>query len=103
VEAQAVASVIAPSSLSATSPTQAYQDRYIDGGSLKPDISAGLMDSASNEGLARSLQVDGVLSVLSSTEAGSHPTVVENGLIVRSQWDTAAYGAWSLDASGRTG
>jgi hypothetical protein len=103
VEAQAVASVIAPSSLSAPPPTVAYQDRYIDGGSLKPDISAGLMDSASGEGLARSLQVDGVVSALTSTEPGSHPTVLEHGIIVRSQWDTVAYGAWSLDAAARSG
>ena len=94
---------VAPSSLSSQPAAQIYQDRYIDGGSLKPDISSGILDSAEQDGLARSLQLDGVLSALSSNEPGSHPTVIENGLIVRSQWETATYGAWSLDASARTG
>jgi hypothetical protein len=80
-----------------------YQDHYIDGGALSVDVSSGTSDTSSREGLARSLQVDAVASLLNSTGPGARPTVVEDGLIVRSQWDTAAYGAWSLDLSGRTG
>lgn len=89
--------------LPTTPAAPAYQDRYIDGGSLAPDISAGESDSTDSHGLARSLQVDGVLSMLSSHDAGSPNNVVEDGVIVKSQWETAAYGAWSFDASARTG
>jgi hypothetical protein len=79
-----------------------YQDRYINGASLTPDVSAG-DESSDGAGLARSLQVDGVISTLSSHDGGSANNVAENGIIARSQWDTAGYGAWSLDASARTG
>jgi hypothetical protein len=79
-----------------------YQDRYIDGGTLVPEISAG--DATSDtRGLAHSLELDGVVSVLSSRGAGSGSNVSENGFAAKSQWETAAYGAWSLDASARTG
>lgn len=97
--AAARAQSVAPASVAPTS----YQDHYIDGGALSADVSSGTSDTGSREGLARSLQVDGVVSVLNSTGPGARPTVVEDGLIVRSQWDTAAYGAWSFDLSGRTG
>jgi hypothetical protein len=80
-----------------------YQDRFIGGGSLAPDISAGDADTSASQGLARSLQVDGVVSALSSSGAGSSSNLVENGIVAKSQWDTATYGAWSLDASVRTG
>jgi hypothetical protein len=80
----------------------AYQDRYIGGGSLSPDISAGGATGES-QGLARSLEIDGVASVLSSHGAGPKDNVMENGVIIKSQWETAAYGAWSLDAAARTG
>jgi SdrD B-like domain len=53
--------------------------------------------------LAHSLQIDGVASVLSSGDSGSAHSVMENGIIAKSQWETASYGAWSLDASARTG
>lgn len=81
----------------------AYQDRYIGGGSLAPDISAGDEATSSTQGLAHSLELDGVLSVLSSRGSGSDSNVMENGIIAKSQWETATYGAWSLDASARTG
>src|SRR5258708_11309283 len=55
------------------------------------------------EGLARSLELDGVLSMLRSRGSGSDANVMENGVIARAQWETVAYGAWSLDASARTG
>ena len=80
-----------------------YQDRYIGGGSLAPDISRGDEATSDTSGLAHSLQLDGVLSVLSSHGGGSDSTVQENGIIARAQWETAAYGAWSFDASARTG
>jgi hypothetical protein len=53
--------------------------------------------------LAHSLELDGVLSVLSSHGAGSDTNVSENGFLAKAQWETAVYGAWSLDASARTG
>jgi hypothetical protein len=80
-----------------------YQDRYIGGGSLVPDISTGDEGTSDSQGLARSLELDGVASVLRSHGAGSDANVMENGVIARAQWETVAYGAWSLDASARTG
>ncbi|MDP9088224.1 MAG: hypothetical protein M3O26_05740 [Pseudomonadota bacterium] len=81
----------------------AYQDRYIGGGSLPPDISRGDDSISDTHGLARSLQFDGVVSALSSRVAGYESHVVEHGFVAKTQWETAAYGAWSLDASARTG
>jgi hypothetical protein len=83
--------------------TSVYQDNYIGGGSLIPDISKGNDSTGDTEGLARSLQTDGVVSALSSHGAGSSTHVEENGIVAKSQWETVAYGAWSLDASARTG
>jgi hypothetical protein len=80
-----------------------YQDRLIAGGSLAPDISTGDGATGDSEGLARSLQIDGVISRLTSTGTGPSNTFTENGIVAKSQWETAAYGAWSLDASARTG
>ena len=80
-----------------------YQDRYIGGGSLVPDISTGDGGTSNTEGLARSLELDGVVSMLRSRGSGSDANVMENGVIARAQWETVAYGAWSLDASARTG
>lgn len=92
---------VAPASPAPTS--TAYQDTYIGGGSLAPDISTGDQANSDSQGLARSLQVDGVVTALGSRDGGSSSNLVENGIVVRSQWETAAYGAWSLDASARTG
>ena len=83
--------------------TTVYQDHYIGGGSLAPDISAGENGTEDTQGLARSLQIDAVTSRLSSHEGGSSSTFTENGIVAKSQWETASYGAWSLDASGRIG
>jgi hypothetical protein len=80
-----------------------YHDRYIGGGTLTPDISAGDGSTDDTTGLAHSLQIDGVASVLSSRGDGSSNNLTENGVIAKSQWETASYGAWSLDASLRTG
>src|SRR5580698_998324 len=83
--------------------TTVFQDRYIAGGSLAPDITTNEESDGDGQGLARSLQVDGVLSALSSRDSGASSNVVENGVVVRSQWETQGYGAWSLDGSARTG
>src|SRR5947209_5257464 len=84
--------------------TQApYEDRIIGGGALKPDISMGDAESSEGEGLARSLQIDGIVSALHSGSSGSDENVVENGIVLRSQWETVSYGAWAFDAAGRTG
>ena len=84
--------------------TTLYQDKLIGDGALAPDISkGGDFESSDTRGLARSLQVDGVVSALSSRQAGSSTDVLETGVVAKSQWETADYGAWSLDASARTG
>jgi hypothetical protein len=80
-----------------------YQDKFISGGSLVPDISKGDAQTDSDQGLARSLQVDGVVSALSSSSGASTSNVEENGFVAKSQWETASYGAWSLDGSARAG
>jgi SdrD B-like domain len=81
----------------------AYQDHYIGGGLTTPDISSGEGTTSDTSGLSRTLQVDGVASVLSSQASGNTHNVVEDGIVVKSQWETASYGAWSLDAAARTG
>jgi hypothetical protein len=80
-----------------------YQDRFIGGGALPADISMGDDATSDTSGLAHSLQIDGVVSDLSSHGGGSDSNVSENGVVVKSQWETATYGDWSLDASARTG
>src|SRR5450631_1644406 len=89
-----------PASWSATHlpGTSQYQDSYIGGGSLAPDVSKGYTESSDVSGLARSVQIDGVVSALSSRESGSSTNVQENGIVAKSQWETVAYGTWSLDA-----
>ncbi len=82
----------------------AYQDQYIRGGTLAPDISSGDGDgSEGGAGLARSLQLDGIVSVLGSKSGGISNNVVEEGIVAKSQWETARYGAFSLDAALRAG
>ncbi|MBV9621417.1 MAG: hypothetical protein JO341_10390, partial [Gammaproteobacteria bacterium] len=72
-----------------------YQDHYIAGGQLPPDISLGDYTSSDPGQLARALRVDGVLSTLSEQGPGAAPRVHEDGVLLDAQWDTAAYGAWS--------
>src|SRR5271165_6930219 len=43
------------------------------------------------------------MSRLTSSGGGSSSSFTENGIVAKSQWETAAYGAWSLDASARLG
>jgi hypothetical protein len=83
--------------------TPVYRDRYISGGSLTPDISAGDGAIGDSEGLARSLQIDAITSRLTSSGDGSTATFSESGIVAKSQWETVAFGAWSLDASARAG
>jgi len=94
----------APSLAQSVTPAPpAYQDRYIAGGTLTPDISPG--DYATNDsgGLARAVRIDGVLSVLQSEGPYAPPATREDGLIAVAQWDTVSYGTWSADAAVRTG
>jgi len=87
------------------SPAQAsaYQDRYIAGGTLSPDISTGDYGTTETSGLARSIRTDSVGSVLDQEGPHSPPRTHENGLLAGAQWDTVSYGAWSADAAARTG
>jgi hypothetical protein len=87
----------------AAAPTAVYQDNYIGGGTLAPDISSDEQANSNSQGLARSLQVDGVVTALGSRGGGASSNLVENGIVVKSQWETVDYGAWSLDGSARTG
>jgi hypothetical protein len=81
----------------------AYQDRVIAGGTLTPDISNGDSGGVDSEGLSRSLQIDGIVSDLSSRGGGTSTNAFESGFLAKYQWDTQNYGAWSLDASARAG
>jgi SdrD B-like domain len=101
--AQELPALAIPSAGFASQPASVYQDRYINGGALTPDISTGQDGLPDGEGLTRTLEIDGVLSVLSSHDAGAPANVLESGIVARSQWDTISYGAWSLDGSARTG
>src|SRR2546423_3721312 len=101
-----LAALIAPSQAQTQAPpaqTSAYQDRYIAGGSLSPDIATGDYGTSDTSGLARSIRIDGVISVLDQEGPNSPPRTHENGVIADAQWDTASYGAWSADAAARTG
>ena len=91
----------APQTPPAPAPT--YQDRYIAGGTLSPDISTGDYGTSDTSGLARSIRMDGVVSVLDQEGPDAPPRTHENGVIADAQWDTASYGAWSADAAARTG
>ncbi len=92
------------SAQSAATSAPAYQDHFIDGGNLAPDVSAGeATGDGGDAGLSHSLQIDGVLSALTSNDGGTPSTGIEKGAVIKSQWDTAGWGAWSLDASGYAG
>ena len=105
VSAVAPATVAASWSAANLPGTQQYQDKYIGGGTMAPDISSGDAGAGADDtsGLARSLQIDAVASVLSSHGGGADGNVTESGIVAKSQWETAGYGAWSLDASARAG
>src|SRR5436305_14834612 len=65
------------------SPAQAsaYQDRYIAGGTLSPDISTGDYGTTETSGLARSIRTDSVGSVIAQEGPNSPPRPHENGLL----------------------
>jgi SdrD B-like domain len=81
--------------------TPAYQDHYIDNGSLTPDISTGDYGTSDPTGLARAIRIDGVVSDISQQGTNAGPSIHEDGVIVDAQWDTASYGAWSADGAVR--
>jgi SdrD B-like domain len=83
-------------------PAAPYQDHYIANGGLSPDISVGDAGTTDTTGLARSLRIDGVASVISEQGPNAGPTFHEDGVIMDAQWDTAYYGAWSFDGAART-
>ena len=80
-----------------------YQDRYINGGSLPPDVAGDEDQAFDASGLSRSLQIDGVVGAIATRGGGSSNNVQEDGIVAKAQWETADFGSWSLDASGRTG
>src|ERR1700680_3558534 len=94
------ADVQTPRAAIAPAAAETYQDHYIAGGTLAPDISTGDYGTSDTSGLARSIRVDGVVSALRQEGPGAAAGLNENGLIVSAQWDTASYGAWSADAAG---
>lgn len=81
----------------------AYQDRLIGGGNLTPDVSTGDNSTSDTSGLARSIRVDAVGSVLHQDGPGSAPDLHEYGIVTDAQWDTVSYGAWSANLAARFG
>lgn len=96
---------VAQAQAAAQTPSEstAYQDHYIAGGTLRADVSTGDYGTGDSSGLARSLRVDAVVSVLSQEGPNPGPRTQENGIIADAQWDTASYGAWSADSGARSG
>ncbi|HEV8017199.1 MAG TPA: SdrD B-like domain-containing protein [Steroidobacteraceae bacterium] len=84
-------------------PPAVYEDRLIGGGTLAPDISFGDYYTPDTSGLARSIRIDAVTSMLEGTGANPTPTVHENGFVADSQWETAQYGDWSASGAVRVG
>jgi len=78
----------------------AYHDRYL-ASTLPPDISTDDSVPDNPSGLARSLKVDAVTTLLSSHSDGTSDRLDETGVMLESQWDTATFGAWSLDGTYR--
>src|SRR5215468_4204115 len=79
-----------PPAAPAPGPGTAYEDRYISGGTLKPDISLGDYGTSDTSGLARSLRIEAVASVLQNEGPNPGRDVHENGVILNGQWDTVA-------------
>jgi SdrD B-like domain len=83
--------------------TPEYQDHYIDDGKLAPDLVRGPETASAGSGLARSVRIDALVSLLNSDNGAFSSSTSEHGLIANVAWDTAQYGTWTLDAAGRTG
>ncbi len=77
-----------------------YQDHYLPS-TTAPDITLGDNSPEDASGLLRSIQVDAVTSLLRNSSGAASDHVNESGLLIQAQWDTASYGAWSLDAAQR--
>ena len=85
-------------------PPPAYEDRLINGGTLAPDVSLGdYLSTADTSGLARSVRIDAVASMLDQYGPNAAPTLHENGIVFDTQWETGGYGAWSADGAVRIG
>ena len=80
-----------------------YQDHYIGGGTLAPDISAGDTAPAAMARASRApCKSTRSRACSRRSGAGIDSNTVEDGIVAKAQWETAQYGAWSLDASART-
>lgn len=102
VAAQTIASAAAANADVSPPTPPLYQDHYIDGGNLRPDISVGDVSVDQSGGLARALRVDAVAGVLTQDGPGGRTHVDQEGVLMNAQWDTRSWGAWSLDAAGGT-
>ena len=80
-----------------------YQDHYLAGGQLAADISYGEGGTTDTSSLAHSLRIDGILSLIDHRSGDRSASFNENGVLIDSQWDTAAYGGWSVNAAAQTG
>ena len=69
-----------------------YQDRYINGGSLPPDVAGDEDQAFDASGLSRSLQIDGVVGAIATRGGGSSNNVQEDGIVAKAQWETADLG-----------
>ncbi|HEY2807549.1 MAG TPA: carboxypeptidase-like regulatory domain-containing protein [Steroidobacteraceae bacterium] len=92
-----------PQEVTPADATPVYQDRLIGGGKLTPDVSTGDNTTSDTSGLARSIRVDAVGSVLHQDGPSSAPDLHEYGLVTDAQWDTVSYGAWSANLAARIG
>ena len=62
--------------------TPPYEDRYIAGGTLSPDVSSGDYGTSDPGGLARSIRIDGVVSVLNQQGPNAPPATHEDGFVM---------------------
>ncbi len=92
-----------PQAAALPDPAPAYEDRLISGGGLAPDISPGDNSTSDTTGLARSIRVDAIASVLRQQGANASPDRHETGIVTDAQWDTVSYGAWSANLAARFG
>ncbi len=87
---------------SGPAPAPPYEDHFIAGGTLTPDVSSGDYGTSDPTGLARAVRIDAVASRISEQGQNALPATDEAGLILDAQWDTLSYGGWSLDGAART-
>src|SRR5439155_20363556 len=87
------------------SPAQAsaYQDRYIAGGTLSPDISTGDYGTTEPSGLPSPIRPDGVGTVLHLDGPLSPPRTPENRLPASPPGHTGSYGPCPAGAAARSG